>query len=111
MTYCGGLGLPLVRDAMPHVGERLLVHLLVLDDRPDRLCVAQQRVIARAPRRRSRSLPRDARPPRQRRRAPRRGRARPDCRARRLRLPLRIDAAREDRFKMLVDAGTAEALS
>ena len=96
---------------MPHVGERLLVHLLVLDDRPDapaRRAAADDR---RAPRRRSRSRPRCsasaasayARTAVARR--PRRVAARDGGG-----FLLRIDAAREDRFEMLVDAGTAEPL-
>ena len=34
-----------MRQLVPHVGERFLVHLFVLEDRPQRLRVLQQRMI------------------------------------------------------------------
>ena len=96
---------------MPHVGQRLLVHLLVLDDGPDRLRVAQQRMIVAHRHRHSRWRPRCAR----RRasayastasRAGPRGIAAGD----RGGLLVRIDAAREDRLEVLVDARVPETL-
>ena len=93
---------------MPHVGERLLVHLLVLEDRPERLGAAEQRVIVTLEigvRDRLVDQPIG------------RGRIRADRLARRPRriaardrrgLRLRIDAAREDLLEMRVDAGAAE---
>jgi hypothetical protein len=95
---------------MPHVGQRLLVHLLVLDDGPDRLRVAQQRMIV-AHHIGIRDGVLDARvggigvrehgvP------AGPRGIATGD----RGGLLVRIDAAREDRLEVLVDARVPETL-
>ena len=104
-----GLLLPRMRELVPHVHQRLLVHFLMLEDRPQRLRVLQQRVVVAlqvGPGDRVRDQPirrRDvveddaARGP---------GRVSSGHRGR---LGVGIDPARKDRFQGLIDPWLSQA--